>query len=294
MEFVACDPATGKCRVVVREAWPSSWTENTPKIEYLKDGERFVWTSDRNGFKNLYLYNLSGKLLATLTDHPFDVGDVVRVDESTNHAYYMAHDGDNPMKLQLHRVGLDGKGEKRLTDPAFNHRVDLAPDGKHFVDVAQTHDTPPASRLVDDEGKVVAELAESDLSKFEELGLKKVELLTFKAADDETKLYGLLHKPSDFDPKKKYPLIVNVYAGPETNAAQENFRSPDAMTEYGFLVASFDSRSAAGRGKKFLVSPMKPRAPSRPPSTRRRAATPRSSPCSATPTCSRRPSRRRA
>ena len=76
--------------------------------------------------------------------------------------YYMARDGDNPMKLQLHRVGLDGKDDVRLTDPAFNHTVNLSPDGKYFIDVAQTHDVPPVTRLVDAKGKVVAELAKSD------------------------------------------------------------------------------------------------------------------------------------
>ncbi len=252
MEFTAADPATGKCRVVLREEWPASWTENHPDMEFLADGKRFVWTSERTGFKNLYLYELGGKLLATLTDHRCDVGRVVRVDEKAGTLYYTARSGDNPMKEQLHRVGLDGKGDTRLTDPGYHHTVNLAPDGKHFIDVAQTHDIPPSTRLVDAGGKVVAELAESDLSKFQELGLKRVELLTFKAADGETDLYGLLHKPSSFDPEKKYPLIVQVYAGPASNAAREVFATPNPLTEYGFLVAGFDSRSAGGRGKKFL------------------------------------------
>ena len=93
---------------------------------------------------------------------------------------------------------------------------------------------------------------ESDLSKFDALGLKRVELLRFPAADGQTELFGLLHRPSDFDPGKKYPLLVSVYAGPETNGARETFATPSPLTEFGFLVASFDSRSAAGRGKKFL------------------------------------------
>jgi dipeptidyl-peptidase-4 len=254
MEFTAADPATGKCRVVVREEWPASWTDNSPDMEFLADGKRFVWTSERTGFRNLYLYELSGKLLATLTDHRSDVGRVVRVDEKAGQLYYMARSGDNPMKEQLHRVGLDGAGDVRLTDPAYHHAVDLAPDGKHFVDVAQTHDIPPSTRLVEVEagGKIIAELAVSDLSKFEALGLKRVELLKFKAADGETDLYGMLHKPSDFDPSKKYPVIVQVYAGPATNAAREVFATPSPLTEYGFLVAAFDSRSAAGRGKRSL------------------------------------------
>src|SRR5262249_45618475 len=252
LEFAAADPATGKCRVIIHEEWPSSWVENTPPMRYLKDNQRFLWTSERTGWKNFYLYDLTGKLLATVTEHPFEVGNIVRVDEDAGLLYYMAHSGDNPMKLQLHRVGLDGRGDRRLTDPAFHHSVDLAPDGKHFIDVVQTHDQPPATRLVDAEGTVVAELAKSDTTKFDQLGLKRVELIKYKAADGQTDLYGLLHFPSNFDPAKKYPLLVSVYAGPATNGARETFTLPNELTEYGFLVATLDSRSAAGRGKRFL------------------------------------------
>jgi dipeptidyl-peptidase-4 len=252
VEFVAADPATGKCRVLVREEWPASWVAEVPTLQFLKDGKRFVWSSERTGWRNFYLYDLTGKLHATLTNHPFEVAQVVRVDEDARLLYYMAHDGDNPMKLQLHKVGLDGKADKRLTDPAYHHAVDVAPDGKHIIDVAETHDTPPATRLLDADGHVLAEVAKSDLTKYDKLGLRRVELLTFKAADGKTDLYGLLHRPSNFDPNRKYPLLVQVYAGPATNGARETFALPSALTELGFLVASFDSRSAAGRGKHFL------------------------------------------
>jgi dipeptidyl-peptidase 4 len=252
LEFVACDPDSGKCRVVIREEWPESWVENAPPLRYLKDNQRFIWTSERTGWKNFYLYNLSGKLLAALTSHPFEVANIVRVDEEAGVLYYMAHSGDNAMKLQLHRVKLDGSDDRRLTDPALHHNIDLAPDGKHFIDVAQTHDTPPVTRLVDDDGKVLQQLAESDTSKFDQLGLRRVELITYKAADGKTDLHGMLHFPSNFDPTRKYPLLVSVYGGPATNAAREVFMTPNPITEYGFLVASLDSRSASGRGKRFL------------------------------------------
>jgi len=252
MEFTACNPETGKCRVIIREEWLPSWTENSPTMQLLKDGKRFIWASERTGWSNFYLYDLSGKLLTDLTNHPFEVANIVRVDEETGMLYYLARSGDNHMKLQLHRVGLDGRGDKRLTDPAFNHLVDVAPDGKHFIDVAQTHDSPPVTRLMDTDGRVVEELAKSDLTKFDQLGLKRVELIKYKAADGVTDLHGLLHFPSNFDPNKKYPLLVSVYAGPDTNGARETFTLPNAITEYGFLVATLDSRSAGGRGKRFL------------------------------------------
>jgi dipeptidyl-peptidase-4 len=252
LEFTAANSETGKCRVIIHDEWLPSWTENSPEMRFLADNKRFIWNSERTGFKNYYLYDLSGKLLATLTNHPFEVAGIISVDEQAGKLYYYARDGENHMKLQLHRVGLDGKGDKRLTDPAFNHTVNVAPDGQHFVDIAQTHDTPPVTRLLDAEGKVVEELAKSDTSKFEQLGLKKVELIKYKAADGVTELHGLLNFPSNFDPNKKYPLLVTVYAGPATNGAREMFATPNPLTEYGFLVASLDSRSAAGRGKRFL------------------------------------------
>ena len=253
-ELAASDPATGKTRVVVREEWPTGWAENSPSITWLKDGRRFILVSERTGYKNLYLYDLSGKLLTTLTNHPFEVGSVLAVDEKAGVVYYTARSGDNPMKLQLHRVSLAGKNDRRLTDPAFNHMIDMSPDCKYYVDIAQTHDIPPVTRLYSVSGQMIAELARSDLSRFEALGLKKAELFTFKAADGQTDLYGLLQLPSNFDPGKKYPLLVSVYAGPATNGARETFSVPSPITELGFLVASLDSRSAAGVGKKSLDS----------------------------------------
>ena len=252
LEFVGADPETGRCKAIVHEEWPSSWVENNPEKQFLKDGRRFLWATNRKGWKNYDLYSLEGERIAAVTDHEFDAQNIVRVDEEAGTLDYMAHDGDNPMKLQLHRARLDGSDNRRLTDPSLHHTVDVAPDGAHFVDVAQTHDSPPATRVVDAEGKVVETLAESDLSKYDSLGLKRVELIRYPAADGKTELFGLLHKPSNFDPGKKYPLLVSVYAGPETNGARETFATPNPLTEFGFLVATLDSRSAAGRGKRFL------------------------------------------
>ncbi len=252
MELAAANPDTGTTRVVVREEWLPSWTENLPKVRFFEDGRRFVWASERTGWRNLYLYDLHDGLRRPLTDHPFEVADLVRLDEPTGFLYYTAHDGDTPMKLQLHRVRTDGTGHQRLTDPAFHHQIDFAPDGRHFVDVAQTHDTPPTTVLRDADGRLVSELARSDMTQFRKLGMRTVELLRFRAADGRTDLYGLLHFPSNFNPRKKYPLLVSVYAGPATTGARETFVMPSRLTEFGFLVASFDSRSASGRGKRFL------------------------------------------
>jgi dipeptidyl-peptidase-4 len=255
MEFTAANPETGKCRVIIREEWPPSWTENSPSMQYLKDNKRFIWTSERTGFRNFYLYDLNGKLLATLTNHLFEVANVVKVDEEAGFLFYMARDGANHMMMQLHRVRLDGKKDVRLTDPAFNHTItaaNISPDNKYFIDTAQTHDQPPVTRLIDAKGKMVVELAKSDTTKFDQLGLKKVELIKFKSADGSRDLYGVLNFPSSFDPNKKYPVLVSVYAGPGWAGASERFSTPNPTTEYGFIVASFDTRGSSGLGKKAM------------------------------------------
>ncbi len=258
MEFTACAPSTGACRLVILEEWPTGWTTNSPGLQYLSDSRRFIWESERNGWRNYYLYDLSGRLIGPITSHDrFEAGNIVRVDEAAGVMFYMARSGDNHMKMQLHRVGLDGRGDVRLTDPAFTHSVEMSPDGKYFTDVYQTHDQPPATRLVDaTSGRVVAELATSDLARFEALGLRKVEQFTYKAADGVTTLYGTIAFPSDFDRSRTYPTLVPVYGGPASgsNVPTENFTQPNALTEYGFLVVNLSSRAAPGMGKRTLDS----------------------------------------
>ncbi|RAI93956.1 S9 family peptidase [Algoriphagus yeomjeoni] len=252
LELRAANPETGKSRTVIREEWLPSFVENSPEMEVLADGEHFIWASERSGFNNYYLYNFDGTLVNAITTHPFEVSNIVKVDEEDKTLYYMARSGENHMLMQLHRVNLDGTKDTRLTDPAFNHSVTISPDGKYFVDVAQTHDIPPFTNLVDAKGKVVAELAKSDMSRFEELGLNKVEVFTFTSKDGVTELHGMIHFPSDFDPSKKYPVILSNYGGPATNAFRENFTLPDPLTEYGFLILNIDGRNVKGRGKKLL------------------------------------------
>jgi dipeptidyl-peptidase 4 len=254
LELAMCSPETGSCHAIIHEEWPTGWVENHPPMRYLADSNRFIWQSERNGFKNFYLYNLSGQLLSTITSGQFEVAGIARVDEKTNTLWYTARDGDNYMKVQLHKVSLDGKGDRRLTDPAFNHSVDISPDGKYFIDVAQTHDQAPASRLVDvATGKVVAELAKSDISAMVANGVRKAEVYPYLAADGKTQLYGEIWFPINFDPSKKYPMITSEYGGPEAGVGvSENFSTGNPQTEYGFLVLALSSRAAPGMGKRTV------------------------------------------
>ena len=275
-ELVAANPETGVTRAILREEWPTGWVNEDPRIVFLDDGRRFIWESQRNGWNNFYLYDLSGRLIAPLTSATnVEAAMLVKVDERAGLLFYTARDGDNVLKLQLHRVGLDGKNDRRLTDPAFHHTIGgcipslgvrfgqppptlpcgISPDNRYFVDIYQTHDIPPATRLVNTEdGAAVAPLAESDTTIFSALGSRKSELFTYTAADGKTELHGLIQFPSTFDPSKTYPALVTVYGAPEfaTSASRETFVAPSPLTEFGFLLISVDSRSVPGFGKRTL------------------------------------------
>ena len=265
IEFVACGPSTGRCRVVVSEESKTGWLNAgvDPRLSpafiprWLDDGRRFIWESERNGWKNYYLYDLgSGLLHPITTNSTFEAARIVRIDESRNALFYTARDGDSYLKVQLHRVGLDGRNDVRLTDPAFTHAVtaaSLSPDGAYFVDVYQTHDRPPASQLVDARsGKPLAQLASSDMTEYDRAGFRKAEQFSYLAADGKSTLFGQISFPSNFDPAKKYPTLVSVYGGPvlQGNIPTGNFVGPSANAEYGFLTVLVSYRGVPGTGKR--------------------------------------------
>lgn len=251
MQLCAASPETGQSRVVVEERQPQSWAENHPEIKFLKDGHRFIWASERSGFKNYHLYDLDGKLLGTLTDNRFDALSISRLDEDHDLLFYTSAGPENPYLRQLRCVRLDGQGDRFLTDPNLDHEVTFAPDGRHFTDVVQAPDHPAETRLADDSGKVLDTFMKSDTSKFDQLGLKKTEVFTYIAADGVTKLYGIMQFPSDFDPAKTYPVLLSVYGGPESGGINPRFQTPQPVTELGFIVVNLAGRGTMGRGKAF-------------------------------------------
>jgi dipeptidyl-peptidase-4 len=283
IELIACDPASGRCRVLLREAWSTGWLNAgidpraTPVLapRWLADGRRFIWESERNGWRNYYLYERSGRLLNAITTHTsFETNEILKVDEANGLMFYTARDGDNYLKLQVHRVGLDGRGDVRLTDSAYTHTVPcaagalplggldrqtapadacaIAPDNHYFVDVYQTHDRAPSTALVDaSTGRIVAELGRSDLTAYDAAGFRRAEQFTYLAADGRTRLIGQISFPSDFDPAKRYPVLVSVYGGPilQGQIPTETFSAPSATAEYGFLTVLLGYRGVPGLGK---------------------------------------------
>lgn len=254
MEFCAADPETGRVRVIVRESRPGAWTENLPRRVYLDETEgietapefrrHMLWLGQQSGFRNLTLVNLDTGARRLLTRHRFPVERVVRVDFAGRRAFYTAFSAENPYFAQLHVVGLDSTGERRLTDGRLNYRVE--PDGDRFRLTGQSLVDPPRTFLIDAEGRVLEAAPEPATE-----GALRVERLIFPAADGTTPLYGRLVKPPDFDPSRRYPVIVEVYAGPEVSTYSETYRPDSPWARRGYLVASFAGRGSPGRGRAF-------------------------------------------
>lgn len=247
LDVVALDYETGRTRVVVSET-QKTWQENAPAMQFLEDGKRFIWETEKSGFRQYELRHLEGNLIATLTQGDYPALNVVRVDEDNGWIYYLANsDKNHPLCSQLHRVRLDGKGQKKLTSFPLNHsNIHISPDGKWFTVQYENVATPPSTALYTTEGKQVAVLAQSP-----DFTNDRSELFTFKAQDGKTDIFGILHKPKNFDPSKKYPLIVSVYGGPDSRAVFQRFRRGHQYNDSGYLVAQIDNRGTSGRGKAF-------------------------------------------
>jgi dipeptidyl-peptidase-4 len=251
LQIVAADPATGASRVVVEEI-QETWQSNRPIMRFLDDGSRFIWETERTGSRQLELRHLDGRLLTPLTSGEDPIGAIARVDEARGVLFYTVFGPDHPLDVNLYRVNLDGADRRRLTHEPGSHSVQISPDGKWFITRYETISQPPSTALYDTEANFIAILAESEPARIAELGYPTPELFSFTADDGETTIYGSLYKPRDFDSARHYPLVVDVYGGPESRAVRNRYRPGDAACAFGVLHARIDNRGTTGRGKAFL------------------------------------------
>ncbi|TNE74474.1 MAG: S9 family peptidase [Bacteroidetes bacterium] len=210
----------------------------------------FIWISERNGFNNLYYYDFEGKLIRQLTDHKFVVKSIL---EEKNGKIYYYTTGESPLETQLYWVDLKGKNGI-ITRANGTHSVDISPNGKYFHDHFSSHDVPSADWVVNQKGLIVKKLLESE-EKLAGYKIGKAEIGKLKGKDGSD-LYTRLIKPSNFDPTKKYPVLVYVYGGPHAQMITDSWLDGASlwmywMAEQGYLVFTLDNRGSAERGFAF-------------------------------------------
>ncbi len=251
LELCAADPATGTVRVIVREEQPH-WNHHRPEMDFLADGRRFIWASERSGFKQYELRSLDDSSALALTSGAFPANKIVEINESAGTLFYSAFSAATAINPQLMCASLDGSRQSRLTpeDRCYG-RFRISPDGKYFIASDETIAQPPSSRLYRTDGSLVATLTEAPTDVWSSRKLPPPELIKVKAADGFTDLYGTLHFPSNYDPKKSWPLVVDVYGGPYFASVFNRFSAPRAECELGFILLQLDNRGTPGRGKAF-------------------------------------------
>ena len=253
------DAATGAVRTVLEERAATHFESRTG-WRVLWPTNEVVWYSQRDDWGQLYLYDLAtGALKNPITTGEGPIEGIVRLDEGTRTLVVEAlgrDPGRDPYFRHFYRVGLDGRGWTRLTPENADHAIQLSPDGRYFVDSYSTPATPPVIVLRDADGREVMPIEHADISRLTASGWVPPMPIVTKAADGATDLYGLMFRPSHFDPSRHYPIINNPYPGPQSGSVgSRSFAAArgdaQALAELGFVVIKVDGRGTPGRSKSF-------------------------------------------
>jgi dipeptidyl-peptidase 4 len=256
------DAATGSVRNVMEERVETFFESGNGRVNwrYLPASNEIIWFSERDNWGHLYLYDLeSGKLKHQITSGDGNVTQLLHVDEKARMLYFAGvgrEKGRDPYFRHFYRVGFDGGRAELLTPENADHDISMSPSGRFFVDVYSTPDTPPVAVVRDADGRTTMTLEKADISRLTAAGWKPPTPITVKARDGSTDLYGLMFKPTDLDPSKKYPIVNHIYPGPQTGSVGSRQFSPargdaQALAELGIVVVEIDGMGTPWRSKKF-------------------------------------------
>ncbi len=260
-KFRIADASTGMIREVFEEDVPTQFESGRGAINwrYLPKTKEILWYSERDDWGHLYLYDAqTGKLKNPITKGDWVVARIVRVDEKTRQIYFLAvgRESGNPYFNRFYKIDFDGQHLTLLTPEDGNHQVALSPDNRYFIDTYSKPDVAPVETLRLLDGKLVATLEKTDLSRLKATGWKPPIPITVKAHDGKTDLYGLLFTPTHLDPKKKYPIVDYIYPGPQGGSVgswsfQASRGDNQALAELGFIVVEIEGTSNPYRSKSF-------------------------------------------
>jgi len=257
---IEVEGTTGQARALIDEESPTFFCYSSKKFRYdLNDGREIIWMSERDGWNHLYLYDgQTGQVKNQITKGEWVVRNVERVDEERRQVWFLGsgmYPGQDPYFLHLYRVNLDGSGLECFTEAEANHTVTLSPDLKYYVDLYSRVDMAPVMQLrrVEDK-KVVMELEKADISGLIKAGWRAPEPFVAKGRDGKTDIWGIIIRPTNFNPKKKYPVVEYIYAGPHSSFVPKSFFAWNQMmslAELGFIVVQIDGMGTSNRSKAF-------------------------------------------
>jgi dipeptidyl-peptidase 4 len=228
--------------------------DDNDRISFLKNGKGFILQSDATGWRHLYYYDMSGKLINAITEGKYTVTDLNSVDEKNGIVYFSARSRENSATRDYYRVNLDGKKLQRLTFGNYNHSfINASPTGEYFITTYSNASAPAKMTLVSNKGKIVKELGDAKGAEFDSYNLAKTELIRVKSDDG---LYDLPMKvtwPVNMEAGKKYPVLISIYGGPNAGTVSEGFQLSGTQQWYakeGLIQVSMDHRASGHFGKE--------------------------------------------
>lgn len=259
-QVVEVNAVSGICKVLIDER-SGTFIDYSGKLfrNDIDDGKEIVWASERDGWNHLYLYNGDGNLKNQITKGEWVVRDVVKVFDSARQILFTAsgrNPGEDPYLIHYYRINFDGSNLVEVTPEQANHQASYSTDFRFFTDNYSRADMPPMLVLRDaTNGKVLMTLEQPDISGLFKTGWRMPEVYSAKGRDGKTDIWGLIYRPTNFDPAKKYPIIEYIYAGPQSSYVPKSFnpsyKSYAGLAELGFIVVQIDGMGTSNRSKAF-------------------------------------------
>lgn len=260
-KFRIADAATGAVREVFEEKVATQFESGQGSINwrYLHQSKEVIWYSERDNYGHLYLYDATtGKVKNQITKGNWVVTKLLEVDEKNRLLYFMADglDPENPYFSHLYKIGFDGKHLTPLSPEGGNHQITLLPSRNYFIDRYSKPDAAAITTLRNLNGKLVAVLEKTDISRLKASGWKAPIPIVVKAHDGQTDLYGLMYTPTHLDAAKKYPVLNKIYPGPQGGSVgswsfSASRGDDQALAELGFVVVEIEGSSNPLRSKSY-------------------------------------------
>lgn len=251
------NPFTGEVKTVMNETVATYFESGNWNV--LNESKEAIWFSERDNWGHLYLFDLvTGKLKNQITKGNWRVLDIQHIDKEKRIVYFLGSnkEGGDPYFQYLYSIGLDGNNLQNLTTENANHSITWSKSRQYFLDIYSTPTTPPVSVIRNTKGEMIMEIEKGDITKLVANGWVAPIPFTVKARDNQTDLYGLMYKPSDFDESKKYPVLNYLYPGPQAGSVGSRSFQPSradkqSLAELGFIVVEVDAMGSPGRSKSF-------------------------------------------
>lgn len=224
------------------------------RVHFIPGTKNVLLKSDKTGWRHIYLYDLSGKLINPVTQGEFTVLDIVHADAKAKLIYFTARK-ENSARIDFYKTGFDGKGLTRLTFGEYTHNIDASPNMKYFITTYSNLQSPPKMAIVDNKGKIVREIGDARGAAFANYNLPKAELVRIKSTDGLFDLPMSIIYPTHFDATKKYPVLINIYGGPDATSVYDSWRTTALRAwwaQEGIIQVSIDNRSSGHFGKQGM------------------------------------------